>query len=131
MPFSESHSGGLMRKQRGVTMIGWIFLLTPVAIVLYAAIRVTPEYLNYYKVVTALKETATQLKSDETLSPQTISNSLGKRFDTGYIDKPDYTEILVRKGEAGWEMEADYETVVPLFGNLNLLLVFKETVVIN
>jgi hypothetical protein len=120
-----------MRKQRGVTMIGWIFLLVPVAIVLYAGIRVAPEYLNYYKVVTALKETATQLKSDETLSPQTISNSLGKRFDTGYIDKPDYTEILVRKGEAGWEMEADYETVVPLFGNLNLLLVFKETVVIN
>ena len=39
-----------MRKQRGVTMIGWIFLLVPVAIVLYAGIRVGPEYLNYYKV---------------------------------------------------------------------------------
>ena len=44
-----------MRKQRGVTMIGWIFLLVPVAVVLYAGIRVVPEYLNYYKVVTALK----------------------------------------------------------------------------
>ena len=43
----------MMRKQRGVTMIGWIFLLVPVAIVLYAGIRVAPEYLNYYKVVTA------------------------------------------------------------------------------
>jgi hypothetical protein len=131
MAFSESYSGGLMRKQRGVTMIGWIFLLTPLVIVLYAGIRVGPEYLNYYKVVTAMKETATQMKSDETLSPQGITNSLGKRFDTGYIDKPDYKEIIVRKGEGGWEMEADYETVVPLFGNTNLLLVFKKTVVIN
>ena len=39
-------------------MIGWIFLLIPMAIVLYAGIRVVPEYLNYYKVVTAMKETA-------------------------------------------------------------------------
>ena len=50
----------MTRRQRGVTMIGWIFLLIPVAMVLYAGIRVGPEYMNYYKVVTALKETATQ-----------------------------------------------------------------------
>ena len=36
------HREGMMRKQRGVTMIGWIFLLIPVAIVLYAGIRVGP-----------------------------------------------------------------------------------------
>jgi hypothetical protein len=120
-----------MRKQRGVTMIGWIFLLTPVAIVLYAAIRVTPEYLNYYKVVTAMKETATQLKSDETLSPQTIHGALERRFDTGYVDSPKAKEIILRKGDGGWEMEADYETVIPLFGNMNLLLAFKNKVVIN
>ena len=53
-----------MRKQRGVTMIGWIFLLAPMAVVLYAGIRVGPEYLNYYKVLTAMKETASKLKSD-------------------------------------------------------------------
>ena len=27
-----------MRKQRGVTMIGWVFLLIPMAIVIYAAV---------------------------------------------------------------------------------------------
>ena len=57
----------MTRRQRGVTTIGWIFLLVPVALVFYAGIRVGPEYLNYYKVVTALKETASKLKSDETL----------------------------------------------------------------
>ena len=120
-----------MRKQRGVTMIGWIFLLVPVAIVLYAGIRVAPEYLNFYKVVTAMKETASQLKSDEVLNAKSIENALGKRFDTGYIDKPDYKEILLRKGDAGWEMEADYETTVPMFGNLYLLMSFKKTVVLD
>jgi hypothetical protein len=78
-----------------------------------------------------MKETASQLKSDETLNATTIHKSLGRRFDTGYIESPTAKEIILRKGEAGWEMEADYESVVPLFGNMNLLLAFKNKVVIN
>ena len=53
----------MMHRQRGVTMIGWIFLLTPVALVLYAGIVAGPKYLNYYKVVEAMKKTATKLSS--------------------------------------------------------------------
>jgi Domain of unknown function (DUF4845) len=120
-----------MRKQRGVTMIGWIFLLTPLAVVLYAGIRVGPEYLNYYKVLTALKETATKLKADETLSPATIRTSIEKRFDTGYVDSPTAKEIVITREEAGWTMTADYETTVPMFGNLYLTMTFKKSVVIN
>jgi hypothetical protein len=112
-------------------MIGWIFLLAPMAVVLYAGIRVVPEYLNYYKVITALKETANQLKADEVLSPAAIRISIQKRFDTGYVDEPTSKEIVIAKGDTGWSMTADYEKVVPLFGNIHLLMVFKSTVVIN
>jgi hypothetical protein len=121
----------MVRKQRGVTMIGWIFLLIPMAVVLYAGIRVGPEYLNYYKVVTALKETASQLKSDETLNAQGIRFAIEKRFDTSYVNEPAPKDILISKGENGWEMTADYEKVVPLFFNLNLLMAFKTTAVIK
>ena len=121
----------MMRKQRGVTMIGWIFLLVPVAIVLYAGMRVGPEYLNYYKVSQALKETAVKLKSDETLTAQSVRNAIEKRFDTGYIDNPKPTDIQITKVDKGWQMIADYETTVPLFGNLYLLMTFKEAVPIN
>ena len=120
-----------MRKQRGVTMIGWVVLLIPVAITLYAGIRIGPEYLNYWKVTTALKETASKLKSDETLTAQTIRFAIEKRFDTGYIDRPLPTDIEIKKGDKGWEMTADYETTVPTFGNPFLPMIFKQTVVIN
>ena len=120
-----------MRRQRGVTMIGWIFLLTPVAVVLYAGIRVGPEYLNYYKVNMALKETATALKSDEVLTQTAITSALGRRFNTSYIDSPTAKEIVVTKGDKGWTMTADYEKTVPMFGNLYITLVFNKSVVIN
>jgi hypothetical protein len=124
--------GGQMRRQRGVTMIGWIFLLVPVAIVVYAGIRVVPEYLAYYKVVEALKETATQLKSDETLDAKTISNSLQRRFDTGYVDAVAPKDIVLARNDDGiWTMTADYEETVPLFGNLALLMGFNKTVAIQ
>jgi Domain of unknown function (DUF4845) len=121
----------MTRRQRGVTTIGWIFLLVPVALVLYAGIRVGPEYLNYYKVISALKETATKLKSDDTLTAQSIGRALERRFDTGYIDNPAPDEIIIKKSDAGWEMTADYEPTVPLMGNLYLTMQFKKTVVIN
>ena len=121
-----------MQKQRGVTMVGWIFLLIPVAIVLYAGIRVGPQYYNYYKILAAMEKTASELKSDETLAPITILTALEKRFDTGYIDNINAKEdVLVVKGDKGWEMTVDYEATEPMFGNLFLTMVFKKTVVIN
>ena len=110
-------------------MIGWFFLLTPMAIVLYAGIRVVPEYLNYYKVVTALKETAASARSDEALSPATFRKAINARFDTGYVDEPTADQILIKKEDSGWSLTADYEKVVPLFGNLHLLMAFKTTAV--
>lgn len=120
-----------MHKQRGVTMIGWIFLLTPMAIVLYAGIRIGPQYYNYYKIVAAMEKTATDLKSDETLAPRTIQTSLEKRFDTGYIDNINvYEDVQVAKGDKGWEMTIDYDANEPLLGNLSLTMNFKKTVAI-
>ena len=90
-----------MRKQRGVTMIGWIFLLIPVAVVLYAGIRVAPEYLNYYKVVTALKETASQLKGDETLSPRPSGARSRSASTRATSMSPRSRRSSSSKGEAG------------------------------
>ncbi|HET7811275.1 MAG TPA: DUF4845 domain-containing protein [Steroidobacteraceae bacterium] len=120
----------MMHRQRGVTMIGWIFLLIPVALVLYAGIVAGPKYLNYYKVVEAMKKTATKLSSDDTLTAQTIKFALEKQFDTGYIDSPTVDDISVKKGDNGWEMSANYEQQAHMFGNLDLLMKFDKTVVI-
>ena len=50
-----------MRKhQGGVTMIGWLLILIPVGIVVYAGIRLTPIYLNYYRVVKSLNQLASE-----------------------------------------------------------------------
>ena len=47
-------------RQKGITFIGWLFLLVPVAIVGYSGIRLAPKYLTYMKVTKALKQTAAE-----------------------------------------------------------------------
>ena len=121
-----------MHKQRGVTMIGWIFLLIPIAIVGYAAIRVGPEYFNYYKVVKAIEDSAKQLEADEALNIQTIRKAIERRFDTGYVDQPSANDLLISKNDVGkWQVQADYEKTVPMFGNMYITMTFDKTVVIN
>ena len=61
----------MRNRQLGVTAIGWLFLLTPLAIVIYAGIRLAPVYLNYMKVVRAMEGTVSEMKASGA-SPQTI-----------------------------------------------------------
>ena len=51
-------------RQAGITFIGWLVILVPIALVGYAAIRLTPVLLNYMKVSQALERTATSVASE-------------------------------------------------------------------
>jgi len=50
----------MRQTQRGITLLGWMLLLIPIVIIAYAAIRVTPIYLNYFRVVKAHEQTAAE-----------------------------------------------------------------------
>jgi hypothetical protein len=103
----------------------------PVALVVYAGIRVGPVYYEYFKLLSAIESTASELKSEETLAPLTIRKALQRRFDASYVDFIEAADLAVGKGEAGWNITVEYDEEVPMFGNLLLLLRFDKTVTIN
>jgi hypothetical protein len=119
------------RTQRGVTALGWVVLLIPVAIVLYAGIRIAPVYLNYTKVARSMSQAADQLKAEENLTPNLIRGALGKRFDIESIEYPSVKDIAVLRTEGHWSMQAQYEDLAPLFSNVSLLVKFDKTVLIG
>ena len=124
----------LRRRQRGVTFIGWVFLLTPLALVGYAGVRVIPAYLNYTKVARALESVKKEYGSSgdaRALSRNLIRESLGKRFNIDMIYSPDLDEVTITREGDGWTLTADYELQVPLFYNASLLLKFQKSVTLN
>src|SRR3569833_2094784 len=81
------YSGGSMKRtQRGVTMIGWIVLLIPVAIVGYTGIRLVPVYLNYAKISRAMTQLTQELRNSDT--QQSIFFALDKRLDIEQVEFP-------------------------------------------
>jgi hypothetical protein len=115
-------------NQRGVTFIGWLILLVPLAILVYAGIRITPIYLNYYKVVQALEQVATESRGSAQVDPALIRATLDKRFDVGYVDHPTAKDIDIHRDGDRWVAVADYEDLAPLFGNVSILMQFKKQV---
>jgi uncharacterized protein DUF4845 len=118
----------MRHTQRGITFIGWLFLLVPVAIVLYSGIRLAPIYLNYMRVAKSLTQLATEAKSSATTNPVELRNSLAKHFDIDSIEHPDVKDIDIHREGDHFVAIADYEDVAPLLGNISLLVQFHKQV---
>jgi hypothetical protein len=120
----------MRHSQRGITFIGWLVLLVPVAIVVYAGIRLAPIYLNYMRVAKALSQTASEAKGSDTTNGQSLRVAMEKHFDIEGIEKPRTKDIDIHRENDHWVAIADYEDLAPLFGNVSLLVQFhKEAVV--
>ncbi|HLY51684.1 MAG TPA: DUF4845 domain-containing protein [Steroidobacteraceae bacterium] len=115
-------------RQRGVTVIGWLFLLAPLAIVLYAAVRLAPVYLNYMKVVRALDLVASDSTGNN--DAKAILNTIDKHFEIDMVEYPTWKDIKVTRAESGggYKVEAAYDDEAPLFGNISLHVVFDKVV---
>ena len=118
----------MFKRQRGVTFIGWIFLLVPIALLGYVGIRLVPIYLNYMRVAHSIEQTAQEVKADDASSTNAgqIRNSLGKHFDIESIDFPDVKDVSIRHEDTGWVIEAKFQDTAPLLYNISLLVDFDK-----
>jgi Domain of unknown function (DUF4845) len=117
----------MRRHQHGITFIGWLFLLTPVAICVYAGIRIAPVYLNYMKVTHTLGSITTEIPN-ETATAEGIRNAIGKHFQIDSLDYPDVKDLKITRDNGTWKIEANYEDQAPLFANVAILITFDKVV---
>jgi len=122
----------MRNRQRGVTFIGWVVLLAPMAVMVYVGIVITPIYLNYFLVSRAVTEVGTDFKGTSgPIDKARFKEQLEKRFDIESIENPKPGDIQLRRDGDGWVAEAAYDETVALFGNVSLLISFDKTVTLN
>lgn len=117
-------------RQRGVTAIGWLILLIPFAVIIYAGIRLLPVYLNYMAVARSLDELTTEYQGGGA-TPDAIRSSLQKRFDVENVDYPAVKDIDISRDNQGWHVEAAYYDQAPLFLHITLQVQFDKTVTLT
>jgi hypothetical protein len=113
-------------RQRGITLIGWVILLAPLALVFYAGIRLTPVYLNYMKVARSLEQVKSEFRDGGDAA--SIHNALEKHLDIESVDYPTVKDIKITKDGRGWSVQATYDDQAPLFSNVFILVAFDKSV---
>ena len=114
-----------LKYQRGLTMWGMIFVLGVLGFTLFVTFKLIPPYTNDLKVKKALESMAKENPG----SREAILTALDKRFQ---ID--DTRNVNLRKDltfEARGNQTAvviAYDVVIPLMGNISLLIDFRHSV---
>ena len=120
----------MRRYQRGVTFIGWVILMIPMALVFYAGVRLTPLYLNFMKVRHTLEAVAAEVPNDGQ-TQDGIRNAVVKHFIVDEVDYPTAKDIKITRDNGTWTLQANYEDQAPLFMNAALLVTFDKTVTLK
>jgi hypothetical protein len=120
----------MRNRERGVTFLGWLFLLTPMALVLYAGIRLTPIYLEYMKIARTLEQVSEEFKGEQPDVMQ-LRNAVERRFDVESVtvlNVRDANDVRIRKEGSGHVLEVNYIDTAPFMGNVSLQVEFKKVV---
>ena len=113
-----------------MTAIGWLFLLTPLAVVVYAGIRLAPVYLNYMKVAKAMDQAGSDLKTGG-VNPTSIKTAIDKHFEIDMVEYPTTKDMKITRDGGSWVVESNYDDDAPLFANVSLHVTFDKIVKIG
>jgi Tfp pilus assembly major pilin PilA len=115
------------KSQQGYTLISLIFILGIVAFFVLLIMKIGPIYLDHSKVKSALAAIE-QDKEVETKSESEIRSSLNKRFDMNYVSHVKAQDMKIIKRGNYLKVEADYEVVEKIVGNLSALVEFHDVI---
>ena len=131
MRLQPAREKSMRSKQAGVTFIGWIILLVPVAICVYAGIRLTPVYLNYMKVARTLEQVKSEFKGGDAGNAAAIRSAVEKHLNIESVDFPDIKDFKITRDGKTWVVSAAYDDQAPLISNVFILVTFDKSVTLE
>ncbi len=115
------------RQQRGMTFWGLSFVLGILAFFLFILFKLIPPYMEDFKVRGALDSLSRQADVGG-MSKGDIAEALRKRFEIDNVDSIKLgTDLTVETRGRAKVIRIRYDNVVPVLGNVSLLLEFDHS----
>lgn len=115
-----------MKRQRGVTFVGMVFIAGLVVFVAIIGIRLVPAYIEYATVKKHLRDMA-RSPDARGASPRDIQLIFNKRAQVDDIKAVSGEDIeIAREGDV-LVLSAVYSTKIKLFGNVNACIDFEAS----
>jgi hypothetical protein len=119
-----------MKRQSGITLIGFVIILVIAAFFIYTAMKLVPAYLDYFNVAKALNTVATQATSSdmsvEEVQRQLDTQQLSQYFADEDIDAKNISVVSTPKG--GRMLKLSYDKKISWIYNIDFLVHFQKTV---
>ena len=122
--------GRSVPREDGMTAVGMLILAVFVGLFAFAAIRLTPIYLNYMKVAGVLDGVYEEFDSQNP-SRGAIVISIQRRFDVESVSVLNYRDIKVTVADGGYLVSAQYEHTSPFIGNIHFTVIFDKEVLLR
>lgn len=114
-----------LRRQKGASFFAIIILLVMVGMVLLFALKVAPAYMNNNVIVNAMDGMINN-NDFESMSIAEVRSSLQRSLVTNNIrDFSTSNAVLTREGDDSF-VDINYESRVPLFYNIDIVVVFEN-----
>jgi hypothetical protein len=119
-----------VRKQQGITLIGFGIVLVLAVFFAYVAMRLVPVYLEYHAVVGAMDTVAADPLA-ATYTPAKIRERIMRSLYVSYAtDNIQKNHITITR-QQGVAVRVKYEVRKPMIGNVDVIVSFDRTVVLR
>jgi hypothetical protein len=112
-------------QQRGISIIGFLFVAAVVVACAMIGFRVAPAYIEYYSVQRALQQSLEDTKDFQT--PAELRRTFQKYADSGYIESVRGADIEVQKVGNEIVASASWTRKLHLVSNVSLFLEFEAS----
>ncbi len=119
----------MRNRQQGMTAIGMLVLAAILGLVGFAALRLTPIYLEHMKVLQILSDVKVELDGQET-SLARLRASIGNRLNIESVYGLKINDFKITKTSVGggYLVQAKYDRRTNYVANIYLLAEFDDTV---
>jgi hypothetical protein len=112
------------RGQRGVSIIGFMFVAAVLIVIALVGFRVLPSYVEYFTVQKALEAS---LADQSNQTPQDLRRSLERRLSADYVDAVRASDLTVSKDGNTVVASLAWQKILHIAGNVSILLDFEAT----
>ena len=120
----------MVKGQSGLTLIGFLIVLSLIIFVAYLGMKIAPMYMDYYSVVGAMEGVQRQ-PGMARATPSDIKAALFKRLYINYVDDIGVNSVKVTRTGGGVHLRVVYETRESVLGNLDVVASFDHSVKLN
>ncbi|WP_153108677.1 DUF4845 domain-containing protein [Propionivibrio limicola] len=111
-----------MRKQRGLSLSGLLFWGVIISLVAILGMKVTPEYITYFKILKATKAVANDAGGKTV--PE-IRTAFGKYMEVEHVSEITPADLQISKQGNAVMIDFSYDKQIHLFHNVSLLIEFE------